>query len=412
MNKLVTLILSILSATTVLAAGAQPNADKAHADSLEADMARPDYIQASLLVATPGFELYTSAGHAALRMQCPSKGVDNCYEFASLVNFDTTLEFINGTMEGAFMRLYTRDYIKRYRDEKRGVTEMKLNLTPEQKVELWRLADRHCDMGVGWQFDYMVNDCSNMATWLVESSLLGDTIVYRNLDPNITGTYRKAFYTQHEISPWSMLFWNVIMGTLGDEPTDFKSHIYPIFIVDTWQKAVIVDKHGKERTLTTSAEVLLKQEGEDKPVQPTPLTVMAALLLLAIAVSIMEYKRGYNAVCRITDILLFAVEFATGLLITYLLVFSKQVATEWNWLIIVFNPLPLLLWAILRKKKAMRHLYRIFTAVLVAYCLCTPLLPQLAYSKLYVLLAAFAVRTFTQAHIPPHTPKRNGGNKG
>ena len=127
-------------------------------------MARPDYIQASLLVATPGFELYTSAGHAALRMQCPSKKVDNCYEFASLVNFDTTLEFINGTMDGAFMRLYTRDYLKRYRDEKRGVTELELNLTPEQEVELWRLADRHCDMGAGWRFDYMVNDCSNMAT--------------------------------------------------------------------------------------------------------------------------------------------------------------------------------------------------------------------------------------------------------
>lgn len=412
MNKLATLILSILSATTTLAAGAQTNADKAHADSLEAEMARPDYIQASLLVATPGFELYTSAGHAALRMQCPSKKVDNCYEFASLINFDTTLEFINGTMDGAFMRLYTRYYLKRYRDEKRGVTELELNLTPEQKVELWRLADRHCDMGAGWRFDYMVNDCSNMATWLVESSLSGDTLVYRNLDPNITDTYRKAFYTQHETSPWSMLFWNIIMGTLGDETTDFRAHIYPIFIVDTWQKAVIVDKHGKERPLTTSTKVLVKEERENKPVRPTPLTVMTALLLLAVAVSTVEHKRGYNSVCRITDILLFSIEFTLGLLITYLLVFSKQVATEWNWLIIVFNPLPLLLWAVFRRKKAMRNIYRTFTVVLVTFSLCTPLLPQLAYSQLYVLLAAFAVRTFTQSHLTHNTPKRKGGDKG
>ena len=158
--------------------------------------------------------------------------------------------------------------------------------------------------------------------------------------------------------------------------------------------------------------MLLKQERDNKPVRPTPLTVMTALLLLAVAASAVEYRRGYNAVCRITDILFFAVEVAIGLLITYLLVFSKQVATEWNWLIIVFNPLPLLLWIVFRRRTAMRNIYRIFTTVLVAFGLCTPLLPQLAYSQLYVLLAAFAVRTFTRAHITHHAPKRKGGDKG
>ena len=411
MNKFVTLILlTLLSATclTTVAqteAGVQASASddsvkvaqtKAHNDSLEADLARPDYIIVSMLVATPGFEVYSTAGHAALRMQCPSKGVDYCYEFASLVNFNTTLEFVNGTMDGTFMRFYTKNYLERYLQEGRGITELTINLTPEQKANLWRLTDQQCDEKTSWSFDYMVNDCSNMATWLIESSLAGETIKYNDPSPDILGTFRSAFYTQRKTSPWSFQFWNMLMGTLGDEPTDFKSHIYPIFLVDTWKKATINDRQGNSRPLVTSAKVVIKTSRADKPVQPTPLTVMIVLLVLAIGVSIVEWRKGYNIACRITDTVLFAVQFLVGLLITYLLVFSHQVATEWNWLIIAFNPLPLLLWICLRKKSIMRQLYRLFTVVLVAFALCTPFMPQLLYSQLYILLAAFAVRTFSQ----------------
>jgi hypothetical protein len=414
MKILRTLILAILTAATTLTAGAQTEAGaqtpasadaintaamKAHNDSLTAAAASPDYIQVSLLVATPGLEVYSTFGHAAIRMQCPSKGVDKCFEFASLVNVSSTLEFIKGTMEGMFMRLYTKDYIDRYRKEGRGVTELKLNLTPEEKVNLWRLADQQCNPDNSWRFDYMVNYCSYMAAWLVESSLDGATITLHDPMPEILGTHREAFRSYQKVSPWSFQFWNMLMGTFGDEPTEPKSLLYPVFITDTWKKSTITDREGNERPLVTSEKVLTKATRIDKPVQPTPLTVMIVLLVLAIGVSIVEWRKGYNIACRITDTVLFAVQFLVGLLITYLLVFSHQVATEWNWLIIAFNPLPLLLWICLRRKPVMRRLYRLFTVVVVAFALCTPFMPQLLFSQLYVLLAAFAVRTFVNGWI-------------
>lgn len=415
MNRLKICLLTFLSAVAILSAEAQSKAvkrlsaptdsvqmaaaEKAHNDSLKAQMARPDYIIASLVVASPGFELYSDAGHAALRLQCPSKKVDNCYEFASLIDFDTTLEFIRGTMNGAFKRLYTRNYIKRYRDEKRGITELRLNLSPEQKVELWRMADKHCDVDMGWKFDYLVNDCSNMVAWLVESSLLEDSLKYNNVDPKLIGTYRETFALVQPYSPWAALFWDIMMGTFGDKPTDFRGHLYPTFLMSEWQKASLVDPQGNERPLTIGKPTtLLKVGKENKPVKPTPITVMTVLVLLAAAVSILQYKKGYNILCRITDVILFTIEFLIGLLVTYLVLFSQQVATEWNWLIIVFNPLPLILWIIFRKKKIMKKIYLLFTFVLVAYSLCTPFSPQLIYSHLYILFAAFALRTFTLAY--------------
>ena len=397
-----------MAAATTLTAGAQATASadsakvaavRAHNDSLKVAAASPDYIQVNLLVATPGFEVYSTAGHAAIRMQCPSKKVDNCYEFASLVNFNTTIEFINGTVKGMFMRLYTDDYIDRYRKEGRGITELRLNLTPEQKVNLWRQADRQCDAKDNWRFDYMVNDCSNMAVWLVESSLDGERIKYNDIDQRLIGTYRETFYLNQPASPWSELFWNIIMGTFGDEPTDYKGHLYPEALLNEWQKATLVDRQGNERPLTIEKKVLLETKRENKPVKPTPMTVMLGLLVVSVVVSIVEWRKGYNIACRITDMLFFTVQFLIGLLITYLLVFSNQLATEWNWLVIAFNPLPLLLWICLRKKPIMRHLYRLFTIILVVYALCTPFTPQLLFSQLYVLLAAFAVRTFAEGWL-------------
>ena len=40
-----------------------------------------DFVVASLLVVSPGPAVYQVFGHAALRMQCPSAGLDNVFSF-------------------------------------------------------------------------------------------------------------------------------------------------------------------------------------------------------------------------------------------------------------------------------------------------------------------------------------------
>ena len=112
-----------------------------------------------------------------------------------------------------------------------------------------------------------------------------------------------------------------------------------------------------------------------------------------------EYKKGHNVLCRLLDIMLFAIQIFIGLLVTYLVVFSKQIPTEWNWLIIAFNPLPILLWMMFRHKRVIKRIYLMFTMILVLYSLCTPFSPQLIYSRLYLLMAAFALRTFANGYL-------------
>ena len=124
--------------------------------------------------------------------------------------------------------------------------------------------------------------------------------------------------------------------------------------------------------------------------------VFAVLLLISVTASLIEKRHGYNPISRIVDILLMTIETALGCIIMYLLLFSHQVATSWNWLIIVFSPFPLIAWMLWRRRPRFYNVYLLFTAVLLIYCLGTPLIPQMQYASMPLLLLSFAVRTATR----------------
>ncbi len=362
-------------------------------DSLKAVMSQEDYILSSLLVASAGNDAYNSVGHAALRLQCPSKGVDNTFEFATLITRNITAEVLKGSAKGAFVRLRTSKYIERYREESRKVVELPLNFNPQQELKMWEFLDSECDKGREWHFNYESN-CSNMLSWAVESCLLGEQIKYNNVDPILLGTYREVFAGINESAPWSALFWNIIMGPYGDTPSEFKFHLYPKYILSEWQKASLIDTQGNERPMSAGKTVTLyAPDKENGPHAITPLMVILFLLAWSAVVTIIERRRGYTVLGRITDIILFTIQMTVGALVTGLILVSTQPSTDWNWLIVCFNPLPLILWLIFRRKPVMPRIWLMFTIVLVINGCLAPFQPQLIHTHLYLLMLAFAIRT-------------------
>ena len=47
------------------------------------DRTAPNFVTASLLVMSPGDELYSCAGHSVLRLECPTLNLDNCFTYES-----------------------------------------------------------------------------------------------------------------------------------------------------------------------------------------------------------------------------------------------------------------------------------------------------------------------------------------
>jgi hypothetical protein len=366
-------------------------------DSLERmqqRMQQDDYVSASLLVATPGEEIYSAAGHAALRMECPSQGVDYCYEFDNLVDLTHILDYVNGNMVALYKRLYTHDFIDRYTQEGRGIESLRLNLRPMQEIALWQYLDYQTDSVGLRSFDFLSNNCASVVVEAVSHSIAPEQIVYRDVHERLCGTHREVFPYIFKNAPWAEFCWNIIMGTDFDTYYPMETRLFPVSILDEWKKATIRDAQGVERPLCADgAQTLLPAKVIDQPSAVTPTLLFALLLVLAIVVTVVEWRKGYGWWSRCIDVVLMTIETTLGLIIAFMLVFSHQVATSWNWLIIVFSPLPLLLWLLLRKRAIHRRLYFLYTLVLITYCVLTPLIPQMQYASMPLLLLAMAVRT-------------------
>ena len=232
-----------------------------------------------------------------------------------------------------------------------------------------------------------------MVVRVINESLYPERIEYRNLSPYLTGTHRQVFPYIFARAPWAEFFWNILMGTGFDDEYDVDAKLFPVALMDVWPKAVIVDAQGGERPLCTGPVVtLLSPQTADKPSWLTPKLLFAVLLIITVIISLTEYFRGRSVVGKILDALLLTVETFFGLVILYLLLFSNQVATSWNWLLFVFSPLPLVLWLSFRRHQEYYYVYPCYIIILLSFCIFSPFIPQMQYGALTLLLLSMAVR--------------------
>ena len=365
-------------------------ADNDNLVSIRDAMLRDDYIRVSLLVASTGNKVYSAAGHSALRMECPSKEIDYCYEYNTDVNIGNIVAFICKNIQGMMCRHYTNDYIARYRKEGRGVSAIQLNLNPQQKILLWQNLDIVVDSEETGIFDFMDNNCAGAIRQAVEDCLGEEYIVY-HIKPHMTGTFRDTFPFAFNNSPWIGLFWNLLLGVEFDKLSSKGSCLWPIALLDVWSRSLIKNPEGNDRPLIKGKiTTLLSPSVEESPSAISPVIVFLMLFVISIIVTLCEQK-GLSVVGHLYDILLMSAETTIGLI----------VITSWNWLIIVFSPIPLLLWIVYRKSYIMKYLYMSYTLILLTYCILTPVIPQMRYGSLQILLLAFALRTYSNWRLYP-----------
>ncbi len=375
---------------------AQENIDE---DSLMAVRMAPDYVKVSILCASEGDAVYSASGHCGIRMQCPSQNIDYLYDYEMGISVDAMLEFIKGKARGAFMRKYTNSFIEEYQSEGRGVSEISLNLLPEEELRLWQSLDEEVKKGSYMHFDYLHNDCSGMGANIIENNILPERIELskENEEPEYYNnlSYRNLIPYILKDSPWVGMFWNIMLGVDGTQ----NGHLYPRPLMEEWQKATVVDTVGTKRPLVEGKEHWIVEPAKaNKPRPVNPKMAFVAFFVLCVVVTLVEWKKGLTLVGRVLDTLIFAAQTIMGIGMVYLVGVSDQVATSWNWLIIILNPLPIILWLIFRNKPiAKGRIKMLFAVVLVAYLLATPLLPQMQVMWLWVVVAGMAIRAIRAA---------------
>lgn len=251
-----------------------------------------DFIRASLLVVDPGSDIYTVFGHAALRMECPSRGLDFCFTFEMDMDAGSLLRFVRHKAKAGFAAAPTEVFLRQYREAHRGVTAYELKLTPREKQELWRNLDREVAAGATWDYDYPVVNCASMCVYVVEKSLQGGAPHYQMRPPLSQGSYAALVGGLLPENTWQRLFWQAVVVAAGKDSPQFTDKLSPAMLAEVWQHARVNQPQG--RTVT-----LLSRHGETlvPPGPPmahgwfTPRMAAALLVMVMVVVAVLVVRR-------------------------------------------------------------------------------------------------------------------------
>ena len=309
------------------------------------DRLAPDFVTVSLVVCDPYEVLYSTLGHAALHLQCPTFDLDYVFTYESENVRDKIFTFLRGDLKMGMFALPTDEFLEFYKLSRRGVKEYTINLSPKQKQKLWEVMDNHVAEGANIPYDYFHRGCAKSVVIVIREAIGKSAIHYAPWSDKYTKqTQRELVRNFITGAPWEEFFMYFLIGIEGDKayPCEQKL-IVPTDLVEVWQQAAFANG---DKVLDNTPRVLLPAARHNKGTWCTPLLVSIVCLLLALCS--MVSLRSQNRLCRIAgEVIDYSIlGFATigGIVMTYLICFSNLPCTTWNWLLIPFNILPAICW--------------------------------------------------------------------
>lgn len=363
----------------------------AHGQQADTVVYDDDFVIASIVVADPGEVLYSRVGHVGLHMRCPDHNLDYVFSYESEDVRHKVPAFLAGKLKMGMFAIPTSEYLELYRADGRGVREYRLNLPIDVKRELWRVLDNHMLEGANLPYDYITYGCAHSALMMIKEALDTIPIEYGEWPERFLTETRRELTARYmaESSPWSWCFLNLITnGSINRECSLEDKLIMPGDLVEMLQQATV---QGRPM-LDSEAHLLL----DGKPTLETPFVsplALSLILLLLTAVCLLMRKPWM-------DYVLLALQTLLGIVTVYLVCISKLCCTEWSWLIVPFNPLPLIVW------KWRRHWALPYASLLVLWIVFILLWPHSLTDWPYLVLTAALILSYVNIAISNKTGKK------
>lgn len=352
MKRILYMLLWLLMPLTVLAQ--QVGDDKATA----AANAQPkDSVVVSLLTCTPGQLVYELYGHTAIRVkEVGARQSDWVFNYGTF-SFNQPhfmWRFVLGETDYELGVVPYSLFYEAYVKEGRGIDEQVLNLTPAEANRLVDALSKNLEPeNATYRYNFFYDNCVTRALRQIENAVEG-TVVWPKADEN--KTLRDMVHEFSAPSPWNEFGQDLLLGAEADEKADLvKQQFAPMYAERFVADAMIKGTDGKVRHLSAPVRTLLPaQPGvqtEESGFPLSPIVVFGILLVLTVAINTVELlkKKRYWQY----DVLLMIAQGLVGCIITFLFFFSSHPAVGSNWLITLFNPLPLVFFPWFMKAAAM-----------------------------------------------------------
>lgn len=293
-----------------------------------------DFVKASILVATPSNVLYSCAGHTGIRMQCPHYDLDVVYTYESESVMSHMLTFLMGGLKMGMTSVPTEKMLSGYGSVGRGITEYPLNIPLDKRKILWQYLDGKVAEGMSHSMGSIEKGCAFSTLRAIQTAILPDTLSFGKWDEKFFKKTRRTLLGDRISGfPWNRFVIFSFASTEMDQPcTVINKLLIPADVIDVLSKTKL-----NGQLLLGPAKIIVSQTVVSKEkIWLTPMMIACFLLLLAV-VSCFGLQRTISYI-------FLALQSAGGFLMVSVLFFSTLPCTGFSWLLIPFNPLPLLLW--------------------------------------------------------------------
>lgn len=220
---------------------AERNAAQGFNDTI--DRLAPDFVKVSLCIADPTDQTQDYlgiTGHAFLRLQCPTFGLDYCFSYESEKIKGQLWDYLTGKLKMGMFAVPTNEYLEDYRVWKRAVHEYHLNLPPEAEQRLWEQMDNHMMSERDIQMNLVKFGCTNTILRYVEKAISPTQIKYNWPEKYLTKSAMEIAEEHVGNYPWTFLGLRLTAGREYAQMVSPKQKVlFPTDLLEVWSSATI-----------------------------------------------------------------------------------------------------------------------------------------------------------------------------
>lgn len=307
-----------------------------------------DNLEVRLLIIGQGDPVYSLFGHTGIAIKNKEDGRDIFYDFGNF-SFEEDKFFENfafGHMLYMAYAAYTKSYIASVLQEKRNITEYVLNLSAENKLEMYNdLSTMILPENRNYLYHHYKDNCSTRIRDYIDNAVDGQlkikTEVYEG------STFRKSYlrFTAHKTGVGPAL--SVLQGPEIDKDITIWQEMY---LPDTLENAIKDFKYknskGKIVPLVDSINIIYKAEDRVKISESyTPSYGKAIIIsiLLSSFIVVLNYqsRKKYKIPFIVLNILSGLILGLLGLVLLFLAAFTGHTYSYNNLNLFIINPIAL-----------------------------------------------------------------------
>ncbi len=359
-----------------------------------------DSINFSLLTCSPGTKVYELFGHTAIRYENLSTGEDLVFNYG-MFSFNTphfAYRFVKGETDyqlGVIPYFYFR---LEYAERGSTVYAQDLNLTTEEKQALLAfLQNNALPENATYRYNYFYDNCTTRARDAIEKAVRGK-IVYPESDT--LKSFRDIVHEYTAGYHWDEFGIDLCIGADADKPISGRLQMFaPFYTMNFMDKAYILSPKGEQRPLLTRKYTIVDTARiASTPSSFTPMWCMCLFLVLNLVVAWCQWRK--KRIYKLYDLSIYGIQGLAGCVIAFLFFISTHPTVDSNWLILLFNPLPLLLivWTHFFASPQSRKRYFVAKAVyLTLFIVAFGFIPQ--EISLSILPLAFGLWVNAVSHV-------------